>query len=161
MGLSIWKSKLSQLKITMWCWRRLLRSLGLWGDPTSPFLRRSVLGVHWRDWGWSWNSNILATWWEEPTHLKGLWCWERLRAGGEADYRGWDGWMASRNQWPWVWVDSGGWWWTGRPGVLWFMRSQRVGHDWATELNWTEHHWEKHEKKFSLTWEKFKSLVKY
>ena len=51
--------------------------------------------------------------------------------------RGWDGWMASPNQWTWVWVDSSSWWWTGRPGVLQFMRSQRVGHNWATELNWT------------------------
>ena len=66
------------------------------------------------------------------------WCWERLRAGGETDNRGWDGWMASPTQWTWVWVDSGSWWWTGRPGVLRFMGSQRVGHDWATELNWTE-----------------------
>ena len=64
------------------------------------------------------------------------WCWERLRAGGEGDDRGWDGWMASPTWWTWVWVDSGSWWWTGRPGVLQFMRSQRVGHDWATELNW-------------------------
>ena len=58
-----------------------------------------------------------------------------LGAGGEGDDRGWDGWMASRTQWRWVWVNSGRWWWTGRPGVLWFMGLQRVGHDWATELN--------------------------
>ena len=61
-------------------------------------------------------------------------CWEILRAGGEGDNRGWDGWMASPTQWTWVWVDSGSWWWTRRPGVLRFMGSQRVGHDWATEL---------------------------
>ena len=59
------------------------------------------------------------------------------RAGGEGDDRGWDGWMASPTQWTWVWVTSRRWWWTGRPGVLQFMESQRVGHDWATELNWT------------------------
>ena len=64
------------------------------------------------------------------------WCWERLRAGGEGDDRGWDGWMASLTRWTWLWVDSRSWWWTGRPGVLRFMGSQRVGHDWATELNW-------------------------
>ena len=58
--------------------------------------------------------------------------------GGKGDIRGWDGWMASLTQWTWVWVDSGSWWWTGRPGVLRFLGSQRVGHDWATELNWTE-----------------------
>ena len=59
-----------------------------------------------------------------------------LGAGGEGDDRGWDGWMASPIWWTWVWIDSGSWWWTGRPGMLWFMGSQRVGHDWATELNW-------------------------
>ena len=85
---------------------------------------------------WSWNSNTLATCCKELTHLKRPWCWERLRACGEGDDRRWDGWMASPTQWTWVWVDSGSWWWTGRPGVLQFMWLQRVGHDWATELNW-------------------------
>ena len=65
-------------------------SLGLQGDPTSPSFRRSVLGVHWKDWCWNWNSNTLATWCEELTHLKRAWCWERLKAGGEGDDRGWD-----------------------------------------------------------------------
>ena len=102
-------------------------------QPVHP--KGSVLGVHWKDWCWSWNSNTLATWCEELTHLKRPWCWERLRAGGEGDDRGWDGWMASLTQWTWVWVDSGTWWGTGRPGVLQFMGLQRVGHDWATELN--------------------------
>ena len=97
----------------------------------------SVLGVHWKDWCWSWNSNALAIWWEELTLLKRPWCWESLRAGGEGDDREWDGWKASLTQWTWVWVKSGSWWWTGRPGVLRFMGSQRVGHYWATELNWT------------------------
>ena len=64
--------------------------------------------------------------------------WERLRAGGEGDNRGWDGWMALPTRWTWVWVDSGSWWWMGRPGMLRFMVSQRVGHDWVTELNWTQ-----------------------
>ena len=106
-------------------------------QPVHPKGDRSVLGIHWKDW-WSWNFDTLATWCKELTHLKRPWCWERLRAGGEVDNRGWDGWMASPTQWTWVWVDSGNWWWTGRPGVLWFMGSQRVRHDWATELNWTE-----------------------
>ena len=69
--------------------------------------------------------------------LKKPWCWERLRAGGEEYDRGWDGWMVSPTQGTWVWVDSRSWWWTGRPGVLQFMESQRVGHDWATELKWS------------------------
>ena len=71
----------------LWCWRRLVRV------PWTA--RRSVLGVHWKDWCWSWNSNALATSCEELTHLKRLWCWERLRAGGEGDDRGWDCWMAT------------------------------------------------------------------
>ena len=79
--------------------------------------------------------NTLATWCEELTHLKRPWCWERFKAG-EGDDRGWDGWMASPTQWRWIWVNSGSWWWTGKPGVLRFMGSQRVGHDWVTELNW-------------------------
>ena len=110
----------------------------LQGDPTSPFWRRSALGFLWREWCWSWKSSTLATSCEELTHWKRLWCWEGLGAGGEGDNRGWDGWMASPTQWMRVWVNSGSWWWTGRPGVLRFMGSQRVGHDRVTELNWTE-----------------------
>ena len=72
----------------------------------------------------------------ELTHWKRLWCWEGLGAGGEGDDRGWDGWMASLTRWTWVSVNSGTWCWTGRPGVLRFMGLQRVGHNWATELNW-------------------------
>ena len=72
------------------------------------------------------------------THWKRFWCWEGLRAGGEGDDRRWDGWMASLTRWTWVWVNSGSWWWIGRPGMLRFMGLQRVGHDWATELNWTD-----------------------
>ena len=84
----------------------------------------------------SWNSNTLATWCEELTHWKRPWCWERLKVGGEGDNRGWDGWMASSTWWTWVWVISGSWWWTGKPGVLPSMGSQRVGHtEW---LNRTE-----------------------
>ena len=113
-------------------------SFALQGDPTSPFWRRSALGFLWKEWCWSWNSNTLASSCEELTHWKRLWCWEGLGAGGEGEDRGWDGWTASLTQWTWVWVNSGSLWWTGRPGVLWFMGSQRVGHDWATELNWTE-----------------------
>ena len=121
------------------CWE----SLGLQGDPTSPSERRSVLGVHWKDWCWSWNSNTLAISCEELTHWTRPWCWEGLGAGGEGEDRGWDGWMASPTRWAWVWVNSGSLWWTGRPGVLWFMGLQRVGHDWAADLtDWlTENLW--------------------
>ena len=79
------------------------------------------------------NSNTLAPWCKELTHLKRPWCWERLKAGGEGDDRGWDGWMASSAQWTWVWANSGRQWRTGEPGVLPSMGSQRVGHDWVTE----------------------------
>ena len=122
----------------LWCWRRLLRIPGLQGDQTRQSWRRSVLNIHWKDWCWSWNSNTLATWCEELTHWKRPCYWERLKAGGEGDDRGWVGWMASLTRWTWVWVNPGSWWWTGKPGVLRFMGSQRVGHNWATELNWTE-----------------------
>ena len=73
---------------------------------------------------------------KEWTHWKRLWCWEGLKAGGEGDDRGWDGGMASLTQWTWVWVNYGSWWWTGRPGVLQSMGSQRDRHDWETELKW-------------------------
>ena len=69
--------------------------LGMQGDPTCQSYRKSVLNIHWKDWCWSWNSNTLATWCEERTHWKKPWCWETLKAGGEGDDRGWDGWMAS------------------------------------------------------------------
>ena len=89
-----------------------------------------------KDWCWSWNSNTLATSCEELSRWKRPWCGEKLRAGGEGDDGGWDGWMASPTRWTRVWVNSGRLWWTGKPGMLWFRGSQRVGHDWATELNW-------------------------
>ena len=70
---------------------------------------------------------------KEPTHWKRPWCWERLKAK-EGGHRGWDGWMASPTQRTWVWPSSGSWWRTGKPGGLQSIGSQRVGHDWATEL---------------------------
>ena len=79
-----------------------------------------------------------------PPHAKSWligkdWCWEGLGAGGEGDDRGWDGWMASLTRWTWVSVNSGRWWWTGRPGVLRFMGSQKVRHDWETDMIWSDH----------------------
>ena len=111
-------------------------SLGLQRDQISPYWRKSVLNIHWKDWCWSWNSNTLATWCEELTHWKRPWGWERLKAEREGDDRRWDGWMASPTQWTWVWVSPGSWWCTGKPGMLQFMGSQRVGHNWETELSW-------------------------
>ena len=83
------------------------------------------------------NSNTLATSCEELTHWKRPWYWEGLGPGGEGDDRGWDGWMTSLTQWAWVWVNSGSWWWTGRPGVLRFMGSQ----SWTWLSDWTELNW--------------------
>ena len=77
--------------------------------------------------------NTSATWCEELTHWQRPWCWESLKAGGEGDARGWDGWMASLIQWTWVWANSGRWWRIGKPGVLQSMGSQRIRHNWATE----------------------------
>ena len=132
-GYESWTVKKAECRRTdgfeLWCWRRLLRV------PWTA--RRSTLGFLWKEWCWSWSSSTLATSSEELTHWKRLWCWEELGAGGERDDRGWDGWMASLIRWTWVWVNSKRRWWTGRPGMLWFMGSQRVGHDWATELSWT------------------------
>ena len=106
----------------------------------SPVLAKSrtlvlwfPLVIHWKDWCWSWNSNTLATWCEELTHWESPWCRERWKAGGKGVDKEWDGWMVSLTQWTWVWINSGSWWWTGRPGMLQSMGSQRVGHDW-TEL---------------------------
>ena len=142
-GFKIWTVRKAECQIIdafeLFCCRRFLRV------PWTT--RRSNLfilkEIHWKDWCWSWNSNPLATWCEELTHWKRPWCWERLKAGGEGGNREWDGWMASSTWWTWVWVDSGSWWWTGKPGMLQSMGSQRVGHKWlsdSTELNWTETH---------------------
>ena len=120
----------------LWFGEDSWESLGL-QDPTSPFWRRLALGFLWKEWCWSWNSSILATSCEELTYWKRLWWWEGLGAGGEWDDRGWDGWMASLTRWTWVWVNSGSWWRTERPGMLRFTGSQRVGHDWATDLIWS------------------------
>ena len=77
----------------------------------------------------------LAIWCEELTHRKRPWCWARLKVGGEGDIRGWDGWMASLTRWKWVWVSSESWCRTRKPGMLQSLGSQKVGHDWATDLN--------------------------
>ena len=107
-------------------------SLGLQGVSTSQSKRKSVLNIHWKDWCWSWNSNTLATWCEQLTHLKRPWCWERFKAGGEGENREWDGWMASLTRWTWVCTSSRSWWRTAKPGMLQSMGLQRVGHDWTT-----------------------------
>ena len=133
----------------LWCWRRLLRVPWTARRSNQSILKEISPGCSLEGVMLKLNSSTLATSCEELTHWKRLWCWEGLGAGGEGDDRGWDGWMASLTQWRWVWVNSGSWWWTGRPGVLQFMGSQRVRHDWATELNYcVEASWE------SLGWKR-------
>ena len=122
----------------LWCWRRLLRVPWTARRSNQSILKETSWGVLWKDWCWSWNSNTLATLCKELTHWKRPWCCEGFGAGGKGDARGWDGWMASLTWWTWVWVNSGSWWWTGRPGVLQFMVSQsRTRLSNWTELNWT------------------------
>ena len=125
----------------LWCWRSLFPLDCKEIQPVHPKGDQSVLNIHWKDWCWSWNSNILASWWEELTHLKRPQCWERLKAGdfrvsSEGDYRGWDGWMVSLTQWTWVRASSRSWWWTGRPGMLrstGIARSQTWLSDWTAK----------------------------
>ena len=118
----------------LWCWRRLLRV-----PWTARRSNHSILKEISPECSLEWlmlklKLQYLATWYEELTHLTRPWCWERWKAGGEGEYRGWDGWMASPTQWTWVWVNSRSWWWTGRPGMLQSMESQS-----QTWLNdWTE-----------------------
>ena len=125
----------------LWWWRRLLRdpwSVRRWNQSilkeNNPKGNQSWIFIGRTDAG-SWNSNNLATWYEKRSHWKSPWCWERLKTGGEGDNRGWDGWMASPTGWTLIWASSGSCRWTGNPGVLQSMGSQRVRQDWATELN--------------------------
>ena len=118
----------------LWCWKIPLRVPWTARRSNQLILKKSFLNIHWKDWCWSFKT--LATWCEELTHWKRPWCWERLKAGGEGDDRGWNDWMASLTWWAWVWVSSGSWWWTRRPGLLQFMGSQRGRHNSATELSW-------------------------
>ena len=106
----------------------------------SPLVFKDIQPVHSKgNQSWifigSWSAN---TWPPDAKNwLTGKdWCWERLKVG-EGDNRGWDGWMASLTQWTWVWVSSRSWWWTGKPGMLQSMGSQRVGNNWVNELSWT------------------------
>ena len=119
--------------VELWFWRRLLRVL--WTARRSSQSILKEISPEYSSEGLMLKLK-LQYWCKELTHWKRPWCWERLKAGGEGDDRGWNGWMASLTQWTWVWVSSGNWWWTGKPGVLQPMGSQSIGHSWATELNW-------------------------
>ena len=113
----------------LWCWRRLLRVPCTARRSNQSILKEISPGVSLEGMMPKLKLSTLATSCKELTHWERLWCWEGLGAGGEGDDRGWHGWVASWTQWIWVWVNSGRWWWTERPGVLWFMGSQRAGHN--------------------------------
>ena len=119
----------------VWCWRRLLRV-----PWTARRSNQSILKI---SPGCSLEGLMLKLKLQYFGHL--MWRTDlfektlklgKIEGGRRRDYRAWDGWMVSPTWWTWVWVSSGSWWWTGRPGLLQSMGSQRVGHDWATELNW-------------------------
>ena len=122
----------------LWCWRRLLRISWIARRSNQSILKEispeySVEGLMLKL-----KLQYFGHLMPRTDSLKRSWCWERLMVVEEGDDRGWDGWMASLTQLTWVWVNSGSWWWTGRPGVLQSVGSQRVGHNWASELNWMQ-----------------------
>ena len=119
----------------LWCWRRLLRVPRTTRRSNQFILKEISPGCSLEGIMLKLKLQYLATWCEELTHLKKLWCSEGLGARGEGDDWGWDGWMASLTRWTRVWVNSGSCWWTGRPGMLRFMGLQRVRYDWATSLS--------------------------
>ena len=122
----------------LWYWRRLLRVPWPARRSSQSILKEISPGCSLEGMMVKLKLQYFGHLMQRVDFWKRLWCWEGLGAGGKGDDRGWDGWMASLTRWTWVSVNSGSWWWTGRPGVLRFTGSQRVGHDWATELNWTE-----------------------
>ena len=132
-------------------------SLGLQGDPTSPFWRRSAGGISLEGLMLKLKLQYFGHLMQRVDSLEKTLMLGGLGAGGEGDDRGWDGWMALLTRWTWVLVNSGCWWWTGRPGVLWFMGLQRVGHDWATELNWLN--WDNITNAMDMNFSKLQEIV--
>ena len=113
----------------LWCWRRLLKVPWTARKSNQSILKEISPGCSLEGLMLRLKCQYFGHLMWRADSLERPWCWERLRAGGEGDDRGWDGWMASSTPWTWVWLDSGSWWWTGRPGVLQFMGLQRVGHN--------------------------------
>ena len=124
----------------LWCWRRLLRVPWTARRSNQSILKETSPECSFEGLMLKLRLQYFGHLMRRAEHLIRPWYWERLRAGGEGDNRRWDGWMAPLTRWIWVWVNSGSWWQIGRPGVLWSMGSQRVGHYWASDLNWTEDH---------------------
>ena len=122
----------------LWCWRRLLRVPWTARRTNQSILKEISPGCLLEGLMLKLKLQYFGHLMWRVDSLEKPWCWEGLGAGGVGDGRGWDVWMASLTQSTWVWVNSRSWWGTGRPSVLWFMGSQRVGHDWETELNWSK-----------------------
>ena len=122
----------------LWCWRRLLRVPWTVRKSNQSILKEINPKYSLEGMLLKLKLNTLAMRCEKLTHWKRPWCWERLKAGGEGNVSGWDGWMASPTRWTWVWVNSGSWWWTGRRGLLQSTGCQSVGHNCVTELSSTE-----------------------
>ena len=122
----------------LWCWRRFLRVPWTARRSNRSILKEISTGYSLEELMLKWKLQYFVNLMRRVDSLEKTLVLGGIRGGGEGDDRGWGGWMASPTRWTWVWVNSGSWWWTGRPGVLQFMGSQRVGHNWATELNWTE-----------------------
>ena len=136
-GWTIKKAELRRIDaFELWCWKRLLRvpwterrsNQSILNEISPEYsLKGLMLKLKLQYFGHlMWRADSF-----EKTLMLGM-----IEGRREGDDRGWDGWMASLTQWTWVWVNSRSWWWTGRPGMLQFMGSQRVRHDWVTELNW-------------------------
>ena len=121
----------------LWCWRRLLRVPWIARRSNQSILKEISPGCSLEEWMLKLKPEYFGHLMQRTGSFEKTLIWERLGASWEGDDRRWDSWMASPTQWTWVWVDFGSWWWTGRPGVLQFMESQRVGHAWVTKLNWT------------------------
>ena len=122
----------------LWCWRRLLRVPWTARRSNQSILNEISPEYSLEGLMLKLKLQYFGHLMQRADSLKRPWCWERLKARGEGDDRGWAGGMASLTQWRWVWVKSRSWLWTGRPGVLQSMGAQRVGHDWGTEPSWTE-----------------------
>ena len=121
----------------LWCWRRLLRVPWTARRSNQSILKEISPGCSLEGMMLKLKLQYFGYLMRRVDSLEKTLMLGGIGAGGEGDDRGWDGWMASPTRWTWVWVNFRSWWWTGRPGVLQFMGSQRLGHDWATELNWT------------------------
>ena len=120
----------------LWCWRRLLRVPWTARRSNQSILKEIGPGCSLEGLRLKLKLQYFGYLMQRANSLEKTLMLGRIEGRRRRGHRGWDGWMASSTQWTWVWVDSGSWWWTRRPGVLWFMGSQRIGHDWVTELNW-------------------------